>query len=69
MYDYDYPVLLTLKEAAYGLRVSPTTLRRLIRRGQFPGLRIGREFRIREDDLQKVLETRKMTKTFVSSVM
>jgi excisionase family DNA binding protein len=55
---YRYPNLLSAAEVSWALRVSPSTVRRLIRRRQFPGLRVGREYRVREDDLRKFLESR-----------
>ena len=55
---YQYPNLLSAGEASLALRVAPATVRRLIRARLFPGLRVGREYRIREDDLRKFLDSR-----------
>ena len=43
--------LLTVNEAARVLRVSEVTVRRPVRRGELPGLRVGRQWRISADGL------------------
>jgi excisionase family DNA binding protein len=40
------------------LRVSKMTVYRLIRQGDLPAVRIGRGFRIREDDVHRYLDSR-----------
>lgn len=42
--------LLTVKRAAYLASVSEATIRRAIREGRLPSVRIGRSVRIRPDD-------------------
>jgi excisionase family DNA binding protein len=55
--------LLTVREVAERLRVHPITVRRLIKDGKLPVVRIGRAIRVREEDLgayaqPRVAETR-----------
>ncbi|MFN2556945.1 MAG: helix-turn-helix domain-containing protein [Nitriliruptorales bacterium] len=47
--------LLTVSEVAADLRVSNMTVYRLIRGGQLPALRVGRNYRIRRADLEAYL--------------
>jgi excisionase family DNA binding protein len=49
-------VLLTAGEVADRLRVSTMTVYRLIRRGELPAVRVGRNYRVRESDLDAYLE-------------
>jgi excisionase family DNA binding protein len=44
---------LTVNEVAAVLRVSNMTVYRLINAGQLPAVRIGRSFRLREEDLEE----------------
>lgn len=46
---------LTVGEAAERLRLKPDTVRRWIRQGRIPGLKIGHILRIREEDLERLL--------------
>ncbi len=48
----DDNLLLTVKEAAYVLRVGRTTLYRLMKIGDLPGLYVGRSVRFRTRDLR-----------------
>ena len=48
--------LLTVGEVATVMRVSRMTVYRLIRRGQLKAIRVGRNYRVREDDLSEYLE-------------
>jgi excisionase family DNA binding protein len=50
------PTLLTVSEVADMFRVSSMTVYRLIRNGELPAVRVGRSYRVREDDLQAYLE-------------
>jgi excisionase family DNA binding protein len=52
---------LTVTEVAATLRVSNMTVYRLINTGSLAAVRIGRSFRIREDDLNRYL-TQQYTK-------
>jgi excisionase family DNA binding protein len=44
-------------EVASVMRVSRMTVYRLIRRGQLKAIRVGRNYRVREDDLNGYLES------------
>jgi excisionase family DNA binding protein len=48
--------LLTVAEVADVLRVSNMTVYRLIKAGDLPALRVGKNYRIREADLSRFLE-------------
>ena len=47
--------LLTMEEAAKLLRVSVATIRRMIIAGDLDGHKVGRQWRIRRESLQKFL--------------
>lgn len=49
--------LLTVVEVAEILRVSTMTVYRLIKAGSMPALRVGKNYRIREHDLEEFLST------------
>lgn len=49
--------LLTAAEVADQLRVSTMTVYRLIRRGELPAVRVGRNYRVRARDLETYLES------------
>jgi excisionase family DNA binding protein len=46
---------VTVAEVAGQLRVSNMTVYRLVQAGQLPAVRIGRSYRIREEDVDKYL--------------
>ena len=50
--------LLTVNEVADLLRVSRMTVYRLIKEGQMKALRVGRSYRLREDDVDEYLSAR-----------
>jgi excisionase family DNA binding protein len=50
--------LLTPEEAAVYLRLNPQTTYRLLRGGQLPGVKIGRQWRIRKTALEAFLDGR-----------
>ena len=52
------PRLLTPNEVAEQLRVSSMTVYRLIKAGDLPAARIGKSFRIREEDVDSYLQSR-----------
>jgi excisionase family DNA binding protein len=49
---------LTVAEVAQMLRVSNMTVYRLINAGELPALRIGKSYRLRDDDVDKYLADR-----------
>ena len=50
--------LLTVSEVANAMRVSNMTVYRLIRNGELPAVRVGKNYRLRETDLERFLEER-----------
>lgn len=50
----------TVAEVARRLRVSNMTVYRLVKAGQLPAVRVGRGYRIREEDVLRYLESRYM---------
>lgn len=59
----DSPLLgrfLTVGEVARHLRVSNMTVYRLVKQGQLAAVRVGRGYRIREEDVRRYLEQRYM---------
>lgn len=52
--------LLTVSEVARGLRVSNMTVYRLVNSGQLEAFRVGRSYRIREEDVRRYLDQRYM---------
>jgi excisionase family DNA binding protein len=49
------PRYVTVAEVADQLRVSNMTVYRLVQAGQPPAIRVGRSYRIREEDVDKYL--------------
>jgi excisionase family DNA binding protein len=49
---------VTVSEVAQLLRVSKMTVYRLIKQGDLPAVRIGRGFRLREEDVRRYLDSR-----------
>jgi excisionase family DNA binding protein len=49
------PRFVTVAEVAEQLRVSNMTVYRLVQAGHLPAVRVGRSYRIREDDVDKYL--------------
>jgi excisionase family DNA binding protein len=49
------PRFVTVAELADQLRVSNMTVYRLVQAGQLPAVRVGRSYRIREEDVDKYL--------------
>jgi excisionase family DNA binding protein len=50
--------LLTVEETAAALRVCTRTVRRAIKSGELPAVRLGRQYRIRRRDLEWFLRQR-----------
>lgn len=51
------PVFLTTEEVLSWLKVTPRTIYRLIRTGELPAVRVGRQWRFRRADLENWLAT------------
>ncbi|MDQ4004983.1 MAG: helix-turn-helix domain-containing protein, partial [Actinomycetota bacterium] len=49
---------VTVNEVAQQMRVSKMTIYRLIRHGDLPAVRIGRGYRVREEDVHRYLDSR-----------
>ena len=49
---------LTAAEVAGTLRVSTMTVYRLIKAGDLPAVRVGKSYRVREDDVDRYLASR-----------
>lgn len=49
---------LTVAEVAALMRVSNMTVYRLIQAGEIPAVRVGKSYRLREDDIDKYLADR-----------
>ena len=49
------PRFLTVAEVASHLRVSTMTVYRLIKAGQLAAVRVGKSYRVREDDVDRYL--------------
>lgn len=47
--------LLTVKEVAEILRIAEKTVRELLKEGSLPGIKVGKTWRIPEDDLKKYI--------------
>ena len=52
--------LLTVAEVAATMRVSNMTVYRLIKSGDLAALRVGKNYRIRESDMDRYLEQRQV---------
>ncbi|UMG93863.1 helix-turn-helix domain-containing protein [Nocardioides sp. TF02-7] len=49
------PKFLTIAEVAAMMRVSKMTVYRLVHNGELPAVRVGRSFRVHEDDVDEYL--------------
>ena len=56
--DFREAQFSTVNEVAQLMRVSKMTVYRLINHGDLPAVRIGRGYRIREEDVHRYLESR-----------
>lgn len=52
----DQETMLTIREVAKYLHVVPLTVYRMIDRGDLPAIKVGRVWRIRQQDLQAYLD-------------
>ena len=53
--DMSDVVFLTIAEVAAKMRVSKMTVYRLVHNGELPAVRVGRSFRVAEDDVNEYL--------------
>ena len=53
--DMSDVVFLTIAEVASKMRVSKMTVYRLVHNGELPAVRVGRSFRVTEDDVNEYL--------------
>ncbi len=53
--DYADPKFLTVAEVAAMMRVSKMTVYRLVHNGELPAVRVGRSFRVTEEDVDEYL--------------
>jgi len=51
---------MTIKEVMETLRVSQLTVYRYIKAGKLPAYKVGRDYRIKETDFKKFLESKKI---------
>lgn len=60
MEDTILPAFLTTEEVLSCLKVTPRTIYRLIRAGELPAVRVGRQWRFRRADLENWLRAREV---------
>ena len=53
--SHERPRYLTVAEVAAQLRVSTMTVYRLLKAGQLASVRVGKSYRVREDDVDRYL--------------
>ena len=53
--SHERPRFLTVAEVAAQLRVSTMTVYRLLKAGQLASVRVGKSYRVREDDVDRYL--------------
>jgi excisionase family DNA binding protein len=56
----EWPPIMTIAEAAQYLGLHELTVRRLAREGAIPALKLGRQWRIKRDLLEKWIEQRSL---------
>jgi excisionase family DNA binding protein len=56
----DLPQILTIAQVAEFLGLHELTVRRLAREGELPALKLGRQWRVKKDLLEKWIETRSL---------
>jgi excisionase family DNA binding protein len=60
MEKQDFPPIMTIAEVAEYLGLHELTVRRLAREGSIPALKLGRQWRVKRDLLEKWIEKRSM---------
>jgi len=48
--------ILTVRDAAEMLRCSPSTILRMIQRGELPAVKMAKEYRIKREAIEKLME-------------
>jgi excisionase family DNA binding protein len=56
----DFQAFLTTEEVLAYLKITPRTIYRLIRNGELPAVRVGRQWRFRRRDLDAWLERQRV---------
>ena len=56
----DFPAIMTISDVAEFLGLHELTVRRLAREGQLPALKLGRQWRVKKDLLEKWIEERSL---------
>jgi excisionase family DNA binding protein len=56
----DYPPVMTIADVAAYLGLHELTVRRLAREGAIPALKLGRQWRVKRDLLEKWIDSRSM---------
>jgi excisionase family DNA binding protein len=56
----DYPPVMTIADVAEYLGLHELTVRRLAREGAIPALKLGRQWRVKRDLLEKWIDSRSM---------
>ena len=62
----DFPSIMTISEVAEYLGLHELTVRRLAREGQLPALKLGRQWRVKKDLLEKWIEQRSLNNVGLS---
>jgi excisionase family DNA binding protein len=60
MNERQFPPIMTISDVAEYLGLHELTVRRLAREGALPALKLGRQWRVKRDLLEKWIETRSM---------
>jgi excisionase family DNA binding protein len=60
MSERQFPAIMTIADVAEYLGLHELTVRRLAREGALPALKLGRQWRVKRDLLEKWIETRSM---------
>jgi excisionase family DNA binding protein len=60
MNERQFPLIMTIADVAEYLGLHELTVRRLAREGAIPALKLGRQWRVKRDLLEKWIESRSM---------
>ncbi len=53
---FDYPEIMTISQVAEYFQISEMTTYKLVQEGSIPGFKLGRNWRIKRDDLDEFIE-------------